>query len=213
MQDLLERNNYYYEREGDLFSSGGLLKATVVTPDPDAVVMTGVEFKKNDRGQLWVPKVVPKFDHGKLVEKLQWEAVAYRHNAFVNIGLNNALDLLFALASPTVPTRIQVSNSTTAVTAATTTMGGTISNKAFSPAASRTLQTVTAGATYTQADVAFVITKVGLLNTSTDAGTGLYDVIGGTGGSSPYNQPFTIDLTSTLSFSLLMQIAVTGAAI
>lgn len=188
----------------DLLAPGGLLVATIRTPDPDAVVVEGMEFKRHDRGQLWAPRWVD--------DALEWEAKAYRHNAFVNIGLNNGLDLLFALASPAVPSRIQVSNSTSAVTAATTTMGGTISNKAFSPAASRTLQTVTAGATYTQADVAFVITKVGLLNTSTDAGTGLYDVIGGTGGSAPYNQPFTIDLTGTTAFSLLMQIAVTGAA-
>ncbi len=188
----------------DLLAPGGLLIATIITPDPDAVIVQGMEFKRHDRGQLWAPRW--------LDDSLQWEAKAYRHNAFVNIGLNNALDLLYALASPGVPSRIQLSSSTTAVTAATTTMGGTVSNKAFSPAASRTLQTVTAGATYTQADVAFVITKVGELNTSTDAGTGLYDVIGGTGGSSPYNQPFTIDLTGTTSWSLLMQIAVTGAA-
>lgn len=140
------------------------------------------------------------------------ELILTRKNAFVNIGLNNALDLLFALASPGVPSRIQLSSSTAAVTAATTTMGGTVSNKAISPAASRASQVVTAGATFTQADVAFVITKVGLLNTSTDAGTGLYDVIGGTGGSAPYNQPFTIDLTGTTSFSLTMQILVTAAA-
>lgn len=183
-----------------LLRPGGLLCATIITPDPEAVVVTGMSFPST----LWTPKIVDG--------DLHWRMRAYRHNAFVNIGLNNALDLLFALAAPAVPSRIQVSNSTTAVTAATTTMGGTISNKAFAPAASRAAQTVTAGATYTQADIAFVITKVGLLNTSTDAGTGLYDVIGGTGGAAPYNQPFTIDLTSTTSFSLLMQIAVTGAA-
>lgn len=138
-------------------------------------------------------------------------AVITRKNAFVNIGLNNTLDKVFELAAPGKPTHIGLSSSTAAVTAATTTLGGTVSIKAFSPAASRTNQTVTAGATFTQADVAFVISKVGLLNTSTDAGTGLYDVIGGSG-SSPYNQPFTIDLTGTSSFSLTMQIQVSASA-
>ncbi len=74
---------------------------------------------------------------------------------------------------------------------------------------------MTAGAVFTDASFTsgvFVINKVGLLNTSTDAGTGLIDVIGGTGGSSPYNRTFQLDLTSAGSFTLTMQIAVTASA-
>lgn len=150
----------------------------------------------------------------EVVEYSPWEGrmIVARSNAFVNLGLNMALDRIFNLTPPTAPTNIQLSNSTTAVTAATTTMGGTVSNKAISPAATRTNQTVTAGATFTQADVTFVITKVGLLNTATDAGTGLYDIIGGTGGAAPYNQPFSIDLTGATSFSLTIQVLVTASA-
>lgn len=139
-----------------------------------------------------------------------------RKNAFVNIGLNNALDRTFGLASPAVPSHIGLSDDNTAVTATTTLLDPTPTGlspaiKVFSPASSRAAQVVTAGATFTQADVNFIIRKVGLLNGATDAGTGLYDVIGGSG-ASPYNQPFTIDLTGTTSFSLTMQIQVTAAA-
>lgn len=142
--------------------------------------------------------------------------VVSRKNAFVNIGLNNALDRTFGLASPGAPSHIGLSDDGTAVTATTTLLDPTPSGlspaiKAISPAASRSSQTVTAGATFTQADVNFIIRKVGLLNGATDAGTGLYDVIGGSG-SAPYNQPFTIDLTGTTSFSLTMQIQVTASA-
>lgn len=138
-------------------------------------------------------------------------AVLTRPNAFVGKGLTQSLDRIFNLTPPTEPTRIQLSSDNTAVTAASTTMGGTVSNKAISPAASRTLNVVTAGATFTQADVAFVIKKVGLLNTSTDAGTGLYDVIGGAG-VSPFNQAFTLDLTGATTFSLTIQIQCTASA-
>lgn len=192
-----------------LIGYSGLMNAGLILPRGGDIRLSGVGVAVRGRKR---PVVFGQSDGAIFRCAPGQELILTRKNAFVNIGLNNALDLLFALAAPGVPSRIQLSSSTTAVTAATTTMGGTISNKAISPAASRASQTVTAGATFTQADVAFVITKVGLLNTSTDAGTGLYDVIGGTGGSAPYNQPFTIDLTGTTSFSLTMQILVTAAA-
>lgn len=192
------------------FGLSGLMVATLELPDGGDIRISGVgvELPKGEKS----PVVFGQKDGAIFRTSPGQKLILTRKNAFVNIGLNNALDLLFGLAAPGVPSRIQLSSNTAAVTAATTTMGGTVSNKAISPAASRTGQTVTAGATFTQADVAFVITKVGLLNTNTDAGTGLYDVIGGTGGSAPYNQPFTIDLTGTTSFSLTMQILVTAAA-
>lgn len=176
----------------------GLLTATIQV-DPkefDRVRVTGVRVVKRDRRK------------GLLVVQ--------RPNAFVNIGLNNALDRMFNLATPNPPSHIGLSDDNTAVIATTTLIDPTPSGlspaiKAFSPAASRSSQTVTAGATFTQTDVNFIIRKVGLLNGATDAGTGLYDVIGGSG-VAPFNQPFTIDLTGTTSFSLTMQIQVTASA-
>ena len=144
------------------------------------------------------------------------------HNAYVNTGLNNALDREWGLGGTAVGF-IGVSSNTTAVTAATVNLngasGGTAANtiiKAISPAATRTNQTTTGGATFVNADFTsgvFVWNKIGLLTTSTDAGTGLVDVIGGTGGSSPYNRTFSLDLTSAGTFSVVAQIAVTATAV
>lgn len=142
-------------------------------------------------------------------------------NSYVNTGLNNALDREWGLGGTAIG-YIGVSSNTTAVTASTVFLnggsGGAAANtiiKAISPAATRTGQTTTGGATFTNADFTsgvFVWSKIGLLTTSTDAGTGLVDVIGGTGGSSPYNRTFTLDLTSAGTFSVTAQIAVTATA-
>ena len=153
----------------------------------------------------------PRFGKHRVKIKRRNGRVEIRvRNAFVNTGLNNALDRLFGLGGTAIG-YIGVSSDNTAVTASSTTLGGTVSIKALTTN-SRSSQTVTAGATFTQADVSFSIRKVGLLNTATDAGTGLIDVIGGAG-SSPYNKPFTIDLTSLSSFSLTLQIQVTAVAV
>ena len=143
------------------------------------------------------------------------------HNAYVNTGLNNALDREFGLGGTAIG-YIGVDNNSTAVTAATVYLhgsaGATAANqiiKAISPAATRSSQTVTGGATFANADFTsgvFVINKLGFLTTSTDAGTGLVDVIGGTGGSSPYNRTFVLDLTGAGTFSATLQIAVTAQA-
>lgn len=143
------------------------------------------------------------------------------HNAYVNTGLNNALDREFGLGGTAIGF-IGVGNNSTAVTAATVYLhgsaGATAANviiKAISPAATRASQTVTGGATFANADFTsgvFVINKLGFLTTSTDAGTGLVDVIGGTGGSSPYNRTFVLDLTGAGVFSATLQIAVTASA-
>lgn len=142
-------------------------------------------------------------------------------NAYVNTGLNNSLDREWGLGGTAIGW-IGVDNNSTAVTASTVYLhgaaGATAANqiiKAISPAATRTNQTTTGGATFANADFTsgvFVINKLGLLNTSTDAGTGLIDVIGGTGGSSPYNRTFVLDLTGAGTFSATLQIAVTAQA-
>lgn len=153
-----------------------------------------------------------RFGRKRVKVKRHHDFVEFRvRNAFVNTGLNLALDRLFGLGGATAVGYIGVSSDNTAVTAASTTLGGTVSIKALTTN-SRSSQTVTAGASFTQADVNFSIRKVGLLNTATDAGTGLVDVIGGSG-SSPYNKPFTIDLTTLSSFTLTMQIQVTAVAV
>lgn len=144
------------------------------------------------------------------------------HNAYVNTGLNNSLDLEFG-AGGTAVAKIGVSSNTTAVTASTVNLngasGGTAANTIIKAAtAVRSGQTTTATVTsaFVNGDFTsgvFVWNKIGLLNTATDAGTGLIDVIGGTGGSSPYNRTFSLDLTSAGTFSVTAAIAVTATAV
>lgn len=182
----------------DKIGHSGLLVATIECEHPDAVVLEGVKVRGR---KLWTP-----------TEDGLYKATVTRRNAFVNTGLNITLDRLFGLNGPPAAIdHIGASSDATAVTAATTTLGGTVSIKALS-SPSRSSQTVTAGATFTQADITFAVHKVGLLNTATDAGTGLLDVIGGSG-SAPYDKPFTIDLTTAGSFNLTLQIQVTAAAV
>lgn len=143
------------------------------------------------------------------------------HNAYVNTGLNNSLDREFGLGG-TLVGFIGVSSNNAAVTASTVFLngpsGGTAANtiiKAISPAATRTLQTTTGGASFANADFTsgvFIMNKLGFLITSTDAGTGLVDVIGGSGGSAPYNRTFALDLTGAGTFTATLQIAATAQA-
>lgn len=173
-----------------LFLSGKLL-IEIQTSEPEKVIIEGV-----DR--------LERLPDGHIYSEV--------HNAFVNTGLNMTLDRLFSLSGPpSAIDHIGLSSDNTAVVAGTTTLGGTVSIKTFTPAASRTGQVVTAGATWTQADVAFAIKKVGLLNTATDAGTGLLDVVGGTG-AAPYNQPFTIDLTGATTWTMTLSLQITAAS-
>jgi hypothetical protein len=186
-----------FRRSSGLQLGGSLMMIGQVQDDLAKAVLRGMEIVEYDRGRGFV--------------------IAWRPNGVVNLGLQSAQDRWFGINGPPgAISHIGLSSSTATVTAATTTLGGTVSIKAISPAASRTNQTVTAGATWTQADSpgpkTFVVTKVGLLNTSTDAGTGLMNVIGGTGGSSPYNEPFTVDFTSITTFSLKFQIDMLATA-
>lgn len=144
------------------------------------------------------------------------------HNAYVNTGLNNALDRESGAAGTAIGF-IGVSSNTTAVTASTVNLngasGGTAPNtiiKSCTNSRSAQTTTYTVGSAFVNADFTsgvFVWNKVGLLNTSTDAGTGLIDVIGGTGGSSPYNRAFSLDLTAAGTFSVTLAIAVTATAV
>lgn len=136
---------------------------------------------------------------------------AGRHNAFVNQGLQDVLDSAYGDLVADRITHIGLSSNTTAVTATTTSLAPTGSTSIKVTAnTSRTNQTVHADQTWTQADVSWAITKIGLLSSS--AATDVCNIIGGTGGSAPYNEPFTIDLTSIATWSLTMGIDVTATA-
>lgn len=175
----------------------GLLRARIATPTPDAVIVAADDFdpaawRKDSRG--W------------------WVNEAREHNAFVNAGLEAILDRYFGIGGPpTAPTHIILSSDNTAVTAATTAFGGTISAKAFNGGTpSRAGRTVTVGADYTKADANFVIRKIGISRGAADGAA--QDIIGGAG-AGIYAEAFTIDLTATAAFDLRPEIDVTLSAV
>lgn len=174
----------------------GLLRARVVTPDPDAVVVRGVEVEGE-----WERDP----DTG------MWRSPEYRRaNAYVNQGLQRALDRFFNIGATTAPSHVAASSNNDAVTAATTQFAptGTVRFAAFSGGApSRVGNVVTAGGDFTKGagagQVDFSIRKIGLSAGSTDGNA--MDIIGGAG-AAPYNEPLTIDLTGTSAFNLRLEI-------
>jgi hypothetical protein len=119
-----------------------------------------------------------------------------RSNTFVDIGLNNVI-LLFAGLGGSPISHIGVTNNADAVTASTTKLdpNGTDSVTIELVQNLTVINSVMSGeGVFTHLNAAFPYRKIGFLNTSTDAGTGLADVIGG-GGVAPYDKPFFIDLT------------------
>jgi hypothetical protein len=185
----------------------GLLTATITAEFPENIKFHASEHE-------WILN-----DEGK-------KSLVLKHsNSYVRLGLRNSLNLEFGLGGTAVG-YIGIDSDTSAVTYNTVYLHGTAAGtstattiiKAFSPAASivtdgsNVVQVVTAGATFANADFTnsvFTINKVGFLNTSTDAGTGLIDVIGGTG-STPYSRAFSLNLASAGTFSFVLQIAVTA---
>lgn len=179
----------------------GLLTATIITPDPDAVIIEGMEWDG-----AWSRTDTPGV----------WVARPQKHNAFVNSGLQNMLDR-WMNGGGTSPTRIAVSSDNTAVTAATTTFGGTFRSSTMNATfPSRAAQTSSFQADFTKGSgtnqIDFSVRKIGLTNASTDAASAVQDIIGGAG-SAPYNEALTIDLTSTTSFTFRPQIDVTLTAV
>lgn len=179
----------------------GRLTAWIWTPDPDAVVLEGVEvdgFHKRRDGL--------------------WMAVIQRDNAFLNQGLQAILNRYANIGGPpAVPSRIAASSDNTAVTATSTTFGGTFrSNTMNATFPSLSAQTLSFQADFTKgsgaAQIDFSVRKLGVTNASTDASGAVQDIIGGAG-VSPYNEPLTIDLTSTTSFTFRPQIDVTLTAV
>lgn len=181
----------------------GVLSVVIFTPNPDAVVIEGLEWNnrwKKEQAGIW--RSYP----------------AFRDNAFLNQGLQVILDRYANIGGPpTAPNRIGVSSDNTAVTAGTTTFGGTFrSNTMNATFPSRSGQTLSFQADFTKGagagQIDFSVRKLGITNASTDTAGAVQDIIGGAG-VSPYNEPLTIDLTGTTSFTLRPQIDVTLTAI
>jgi hypothetical protein len=137
----------------------------------------------------------------------QTHVEGYRHNLFVNQGLEAALDSMFGDLTADRITHIALSGDNAAVTATTADIDP--SGTGFSPKVtantSRTNRTAGADNTWTQDDVSFSVRKVGFLTGALK--TDVVNIIGGTG-----NQPFTVDLTSQATFTLTIGIDVTLAA-
>lgn len=212
----------------DALSFGGVISGVLTVPRADLhkVRLTGVpllmeipnvrpgqeivsEYAARNGDRVLTRAVVPDLDCEVAAVKF-----AGRKNAFVNQGLQRVLDSAYNGLTAARITHIGLSADAQAVTAATTSLdpagGATGTSIKTTANVSRTNQTVHADQTWTQADVAWAITKIGLLTSS--AATDVVNIIGGTGGSSPYNEPFTIDLTSIATWSLTMGIDVTATA-
>lgn len=161
------------------------------------------------------------------------------HNAYVRSGARNSLAREFGISGSAIA-GIGVASSTSAVTVdtrfgngASAGLNGAVSGqnvciKAFSPAASLVadgagvVQVATGGATFTNSDffnnVPFVWNKLFLTlavpaSNANEVDGNLVDVIGGTGGSSPYNKSYSQDLSNVGGFSVTAQIAVTATAV
>ena len=204
----------------DTQGRSGVLKATIVAEHPERITYSA------DLA-YWTDKTGKRVSRWR--KRDRYALHLEHHNAYVNTGLNNALDREWGLGGTAIGF-IGVDNNSTAVTATTTFLHGASAGtqpptasanqviKAISPAATRTNQTTTGGATFANADFTgggnsvFVINKIGLLTASTDTGSALVDVIGGTGGSSPFNKTFVLDLTGAGTFSATLQIAVTATS-
>lgn len=177
------------------------MKLTVSAADADKVVITGMTANSTGTG----PVGILRHDNGDGTVTLE----GYRGNAFVNQGLQGILDSSYGDLVADRITHIGLSGDTAAVTAATTTLGTPNSIKPTANT-SRTGQTVSTDQTWTQADVNFAISKIGLLRGNVP--TEVSNIIGGTGGVAPYNEPFTIDLRQIATWTLTMGIDTTATA-
>lgn len=137
-----------------------------------------------------------------------------RRNAFVNQGLQRALDLLFedTQGALTGISHIGLSADATTVDANTVDLdpGAAGSSIKAVTNVSRTNQTMHGEAAWTQADVAFAIRKIGFLYGP--ATTDVVNIIGGAGGVAPYDEDFTVDLTNVSSWALTFGIDLTASA-
>lgn len=187
----------------DRVGVSGLARVTIATPDPDAVTIQGMDWDRCG----WA------YDRDS---DLWHSAEATRSNAYVNLGLQRFIDKMFN-ATGTAPVCISISSDNTAVTAASTTFGATYSSSSGFTANSRTGNVQTSQADFTKGTPGagtnlcnFSIRKIGISSTTADGA--MMDCIGGAG-SSPYNEPLTIDLSSATSFTLTIAIDTTLVAV
>lgn len=129
-------------------------------------------------------------------------------NLVTNSGVNRSLDRTFGITTVDAQTvvfdSIGVDNGTANPSATTSQSadGNSTSRTiiAMSPSASRTNQVVSSGGTFTQATVAFVMKRLFLNKTTTDAAGNLHSM----------TNVFTIDLTAFSSWSQAFTPTVTG---
>lgn len=205
------------------FDGVGSLQASGVS-DPDAVMVRGMAQSyeaaihndlEDDVRLVWVKdKNTGLWSHQRV----------FRHNAFVTNGLNAILERMGGIGTTAAITHLHLSADAQTVTLATTQIdpaGG--STGRASKTVTNTVNAATSvltctSASFTQADVSWAINKMGVGNVSTDPGTttagaisGIWDIIGGTGGASPFNQAFSADYTGSTSFTLNPVITVTAS--
>lgn len=201
------------QQHNERLGIGGILKMRSRVPKGEEhdIILQGVDAKRVDYGidTLYEKDGTPYEAECAIIQ-------AERRNAFVNLGLEITLDRLFNLGGPApgAISHIGVTDDTTAVTATTTEIdAGNAANTTLLPVtnASRTDQTAGAEAEFTDGNANHVYKKVGFFNTSADDGTGLINVIGG-GGSSPYNESFTVDFTGASTFAQTFRIEITATA-
>lgn len=216
------------------FQIGAVMTAKIEVPRRDLgkISVSGLSITRSQGGSLWLrcdqEGWLPSDDELER-ELASWGIVGIRPNAFTNLGLHYVLDRIFNLNTPaTSISHMGISADTTAASASTlaidpapttSTNIKALGTGTGAVAASRTAETVSCSAGWTKADANFVIAKVGLFNTSTDAADdtvptvqGVLNIIGGTGGTSPYNEVLSIDLTGASSFNLTLQQDVTAQA-
>jgi len=173
------------------------VRLTVAAADADAVSITGMTRDPSGVGAVGLNR------HANPDGTITLEG--YRGNAFVLQGLGGVLDSAFADLTADRITHIGLSGDTASVTLGTTTLGTPNSIKPTNNTG-RTGNVASTDQTWTQADVNFPITKIGLLRGNTP--TAVSNIIGGVGGAAPYNEPFTIDLTNIATWTLTMGIDV-----
>lgn len=207
----------------------GLLVSRVAIPKSEFGNFTasGVEEVEG-----WAPSATPRNPFRLVTPQDTKVLYLARPNGFINLGLHFILDRIFNINTPdTAIDSMGISNDTTTVIATTLLIdpsagAGSPDFQALAAgvgaaATSRTGNTVTCSSGWEPADftTVFAITKVGLSTNAADSGDdtvptvqGVVNIIGGTGGSAPFNEPFTIDLTTVSDFDLTLQQQITAQA-
>jgi hypothetical protein len=186
-------------------SIGGIanMMLTVPTDIAQSVNITGMTGNPSGQGS----EPVEQYESGD-----NTVFVGYRHNAFVNQGLEAFMQSAYGDLVSSPITHIALSGDNSAVVLATDDIdpGAAGFSSKVTDSTVRTGQSVSCSNIWDQNDVNFAIVKIGLLTgpNSTD----VVNIIGGTGGVAPYDEPFTIDLTTIATWTLQMGIVVTANA-